>query len=74
MTTQIAVRLPDDLVVALDEVVARGAATDRADVVVRALRRELRRQRAVTDLDRINGDDDAELDAWISHVVGPAVD
>lgn len=74
MTTQIAVRLPDDLVEAVDAVVAQGGATSRADVVTRALRRELRRRRAVTDLERLGGDDDPELDAWMAHVVRPPVD
>ncbi len=74
MTTQIAVRLPDDLVDALDEVVALGEATSRADVVTRALRRELRRRRAITDLERLGGDDDPQLAAWVTHVVRPPVD
>jgi len=74
MTVRVVIRLTDDLVDAVDQVVARGAATDRADVVIRALRRELRRQRAITDLDRIYGDDDPELDAWLSYAAGAAVD
>ncbi len=74
MTTRITVRLPDDLVDAVDEVVARGGAASRAEVVTRALRRELRRQRAITDLERIDGDDDPELAAWTANVARPPVD
>lgn len=44
MTIQIAVRLPDDLVLALDELVAQGDAPSRTSVVEQALRRELRRR------------------------------
>jgi metal-responsive CopG/Arc/MetJ family transcriptional regulator len=43
MSIQIAVRLPDDLVLALDELVAQGDAPSRTSVVEQALRRELRR-------------------------------
>jgi Arc/MetJ-type ribon-helix-helix transcriptional regulator len=42
MSIQIAVRLPDDLVRSLDELVAQGEANSRASIVERALRRELR--------------------------------
>ena len=68
MSIQIAVRLPNELVHAVDEVVSRGEASSRADLVTRALRRELRRQRAIADLDRL-GDDDAELAAFTAHAV-----
>lgn len=43
MSIQIAVRLPDDIVLALDELVAQGDAPSRTSVVEQALRRELRR-------------------------------
>ena len=66
MSTQIAVRLPDELVQAVDELVQRGNASSRADLVARALRRELRRQRAVADLDRL-GDEDDDLAAFTAH-------
>jgi Arc/MetJ-type ribon-helix-helix transcriptional regulator len=42
VSTQIAVRLPDDLVRFLDDRVSDGRATSRADVVARALKREWR--------------------------------
>ena len=67
MTTQIAVRLPDDLVAFVDEQVRAGTEPSRAAFVARALDRERRRQvaerdariyaaSATTDLD--------ELAAW----------
>jgi Arc/MetJ-type ribon-helix-helix transcriptional regulator len=49
MTTQIAVRLPDSMVEALDRLVAEGQATSRASVVERALAREFRRLIAARD-------------------------
>lgn len=45
MSTQIAVRLPDELVRALDSIVREGPDTSRASVIERALEREIRRQR-----------------------------
>jgi|1185.fasta_scaffold837418_2 Arc/MetJ-type ribon-helix-helix transcriptional regulator len=67
MTTQIAVRLPDDLVASLDRLVCSGEAPSRADVVTRALRRELRRRRAVADLERLGDGDPDDLDALTGH-------
>jgi Arc/MetJ-type ribon-helix-helix transcriptional regulator len=49
MSTQIAVRLPDEMVRTVDELVAAGWATSRASVVERALAREFRRLAAVRD-------------------------
>ena len=49
MSKQIAVRLPDDLVDFLDEVVGSGQAGSRAAVVTRALKRERRRMVAMRD-------------------------
>ena len=49
MSTQIAVRLPDDLVAFVDELVRHGDATSRAAVVSRALERERRRKVAERD-------------------------
>ncbi|HKG52151.1 MAG TPA: YlcI/YnfO family protein [Actinomycetales bacterium] len=66
MTTQIAVRLPDDLVELLDRLVRSGEAPSRDDIVMRALRRELRRRRAIADLDRFGDDYADDLDALSS--------
>jgi Arc/MetJ-type ribon-helix-helix transcriptional regulator len=49
MSTQIAVRLPDDLVEFIDSLIAAGHARSRASVVTRALERE--RRRAVAERD-----------------------
>lgn len=49
MSTQIAVRLPDDLVAFVDDLVRHGDAASRAAVVSRALERERRRKVAEQD-------------------------
>jgi Arc/MetJ-type ribon-helix-helix transcriptional regulator len=51
MSKQIAVRLPDDLVDFVDEVVGSGQQRSRAAVVTRALERERRRMAAMRDAD-----------------------
>ena len=62
MSTQIAVRLPDELVAFVDEVVVSGAARSRAAVVTRALERERRRAVAARDAAILAGaGDDADL-------------
>ncbi len=49
MSTQIAVRLPDEVVEFLDRTVAAGRAPSRAALVTSALEREMRRQLAEHD-------------------------
>lgn len=49
MTTQIAVRLPDELVSFLDRSVAKGLVSSRAALVSRAVEREMRHQAAAGD-------------------------
>jgi Arc/MetJ-type ribon-helix-helix transcriptional regulator len=49
MTTQIAVRLPDELVEMVDRWVRSGRGRSRADVVARVLEREARRELAERD-------------------------
>ena len=49
MSRQIAVRLPDELVKFIDEVVGSGHAPSRAAVVARALKREQRRAMQARD-------------------------
>jgi len=67
MSIQIAVRLPDDLVDALDTMVVESDESGRASVIERALRRELRRYQAEQDamILRDKGDYD-ELAAFIT--------
>lgn len=49
MTTQIAVRLPDEMVAFLDRAVSAGQAPSRAAIVARAVEAEMRRQAADAD-------------------------
>ncbi|MEX0658226.1 MAG: ribbon-helix-helix domain-containing protein [Egibacteraceae bacterium] len=63
MTTQITVRLPDDLVDFIDRLVTDGQASSRAVVVAQALARARRRERAARDaaiLVRAEADDDLD--------------
>lgn len=74
MTTQIAVRLADSMVVALDRLVASGRARSRASLVEAALERELRRLAAEDDaeaLRRVGAADDLDqLVEWTARNVG----
>lgn len=53
VSTQIAVRLPDELVAYVDEAVAAGRVKSRAELVARLIERDARRQRAEEDLRRL---------------------
>ena len=66
MSTQIAVRLPDEMVAFLDRTVATGKATSRAALVAAAVEREMRRQTAEQDAEvlREHGTAD-DLDALV---------
>ena len=68
MSTQIAVRLPDEVDAFLDRSVADGVAPSRAALVATALEREMRRQAALRDVDilRAQGPDQDldDLVAW----------
>jgi Arc/MetJ-type ribon-helix-helix transcriptional regulator len=67
MSTQIAIRLPEEMVAFLDRAVAEGKAASRAALVGVALEREMRRQAAESDaaILREQGSAD-ELDALVS--------
>lgn len=68
MTTQITVRLPDELVTFVDAEVARGAVSSRADAVAKALTRERRRQTALADVAILRQrSDDSDLDELAEH-------
>ena len=60
MSTQIAVRLPDEVVAFLDRTVATGKASSRAALVASALEREMRRQLAEHDAAILRGDGAAD--------------
>jgi Arc/MetJ-type ribon-helix-helix transcriptional regulator len=71
MSKQIAVRLPDDLVDFVDEIVGSGAARSRAAVVTRALDRERRRAVAARDAEILaRTGPDPELVGLAEHAAG----
>ncbi|MGY1842036.1 ribbon-helix-helix domain-containing protein [Modestobacter sp. SYSU DS0875] len=75
MSTQIAVRLPEDLVRFVDQLVAEGKAASRAAVVSRALERERRREVAARDAAILTaGGHDDEFDDLAAHVVRTPLD
>jgi Arc/MetJ-type ribon-helix-helix transcriptional regulator len=53
VSTQIAVRLPDELVAYIDEAVAAGRVKSRAALIARLVERDARRHRAEEDLARL---------------------
>jgi Arc/MetJ-type ribon-helix-helix transcriptional regulator len=77
MTKQIAVRLPEDLVDFLDELVASGDEASRASIVIRALKREKRRIGALRDVEilkRLGPDDDMNSLARFSAQIPQDID
>jgi Arc/MetJ-type ribon-helix-helix transcriptional regulator len=70
MSTQIAVRLPDEMVAFLDRTVATGKAPSRAALVASAVEREMRRQAAEQDAQILRqqgaADDLDDLVQWTS--------
>jgi Arc/MetJ-type ribon-helix-helix transcriptional regulator len=63
MSKQIAVRLPEDIVAFVDQLVSQGKGKSRASVVTHALERERRREVAARDaaiLSRAANDDDMD--------------
>jgi len=62
MSTQIAVRLPEDIVAFLDSEVRDGRAKSRAELVLRALEREQRRQLAARDVEILSRDSEPHDD------------
>jgi Arc/MetJ-type ribon-helix-helix transcriptional regulator len=53
VSTQIAVRLPEDLVAYVDAAIAEGRVKSRAELVARLIARDARRHRAEQDLRRL---------------------
>jgi Arc/MetJ-type ribon-helix-helix transcriptional regulator len=75
MSTQIAIRLPDELVEFLDDLVKNGDAVSRAAAVARALERERRRHTAERDaaiLARCGADSD--MDSLARHAAATTMD
>ena len=75
MSKQIAIRLPEDIVDFVDELVRDGQATSRAIVVGRALERERRRSIAARDAEILaRGGADADMDRLAEHVAQAPLD
>lgn len=75
MSKQIAVRLPDELVTFVDEIVASGDERSRAAVVKRALERERRREIGARDAAILAGTGpDPELEGLAEHAAGLPLD
>ena len=76
MSTQIAVRLPEELVEFIDRLVADGRGPSRAAVVSRALHRERRREMAARDAAILSGSEtqDDDLDALARHAARTPLD
>lgn len=73
MSTQIAVRLPDELVHFVDDVVSSGAQRSRAAVVAKALERERRRAMAARDAEILaRSGPDPELAGLAEHAAALA--
>ncbi len=71
MSKQIAVRLPDEVVQFVDEIVHSGAERSRAAVVARALQRERRRALAARDAEILaRTGPDPELAGLAEHTAG----
>jgi Arc/MetJ-type ribon-helix-helix transcriptional regulator len=74
MSKQITVRLPDELVEFMDQLVATDKATSRASVVARAMERERRRELAARDLAILaEYGEDPDLEGLASAVSGTAL-
>jgi Arc/MetJ-type ribon-helix-helix transcriptional regulator len=75
VSTQIALRLPEELVEFIDRLIADGRAPSRAAVVSRALQRERRRELAARDAAILAAtEDDDELDALAQHAARTPLD
>jgi Arc/MetJ-type ribon-helix-helix transcriptional regulator len=75
MSTQIAVRLPDDMVQFVDQLVERGRGSSRAAVIARALDRERRHEMAVQDAAiYAESGDDADMTDLVPFLSGHPVD
>ena len=75
MSTQIAVRLPDDTVAFLDRLVSEKKAASRAEIITRALERERRREMAARDAAILaESGEDPDLAGLIRYMTGHPVD
>jgi Arc/MetJ-type ribon-helix-helix transcriptional regulator len=75
MSTQIAVRLPDETVAFLDRLVREKKAASRAEIIARALERERRREMAARDAAILaESGEDPDLAGLIRYMTGHPVD
>jgi Arc/MetJ-type ribon-helix-helix transcriptional regulator len=75
MSTQIAVRLPDETVAFLDRLVREKKAASRAEIIARALERERRRKMAARDAAILaESGEDPDLAGLIRYMTGHPVD
>jgi len=75
VSTQIAVRLPDDTVAFLDRLVREKKAASRAEIIERALERERRREIAARDAAILaESGEDPDLAGLIRHMTRNPVD
>jgi Arc/MetJ-type ribon-helix-helix transcriptional regulator len=75
VSTQIAVRLPDDTVAFLDRLVREKKAASRAEIIERALERERRREMAARDAAILaESGEDPDLAGLIRYMTGHPVD
>jgi len=75
VSTQIAVRLPDETVAFLDRLVAEHKAASRAEIITRALERERRRETAARDAAILaESGEDPDLAGLIRYMTGHPVD
>lgn len=69
MSKQIAVRLPDDLVEFMDQLVAQGEEASRASIVTRALKRERRRLGTLRDIEILKrSEPDEDMNAMVAYL------
>jgi Arc/MetJ-type ribon-helix-helix transcriptional regulator len=75
MSTQIAVRLPDDMVKFVDHLVETGRGSSRAMVITRALERERRHEMAVQDAAiYARSGEDSDMTDLVRYLSGHPVD
>lgn len=74
MSTQIAVRLPDDMVKFVDHLVETGRGSSRASVITRALERERRHEMALQDAAIYAAGEDPDMVDLVRYLSGHPTD
>ncbi len=68
MTVQVAVRIPDELAEALDNLIEAGEAESRTSVIVTAIRRELRRIQDEQDIAILRATSELDIEFDDMHI------